>query len=63
MTIELKDILYVRSGSANVVEAVRFATEIVGMEYRGSRDGVHYLRGDERHHCLVFIEGEVGVLN
>jgi 2,3-dihydroxy-p-cumate/2,3-dihydroxybenzoate 3,4-dioxygenase len=61
--IELKDIQYVRSGSADAAEAVRFATEIVGMEYRGSEDGVHYLRADGRHHCLAFVEGRSGVLS
>lgn len=61
--IELTDIAYVRSGTANATEAVRFATEIVGMEYQGVVDGVHYLRADHRHHCLAFVEGESGVLS
>ncbi|AII11004.1 MULTISPECIES: VOC family protein [Rhodococcus] len=61
--IELIDIQYVRSGTANAAEAVRFATEIVGMEYRGAENGVHYLRADQRHHCLAFVEGESGVLS
>lgn len=61
--IELQDIQYVRSGSADVAEAVRFATDIVGLEYRGCEDGVHYLRADARHHCLAFVEGESGVLS
>lgn len=61
--IELRDIQYVRSGAADIDEAVRFATEIVGMEYRGSAEGVHYLRADQRHHCLAFVEGQSGVLS
>ncbi len=61
--IELKDIQYVRSGAADVTAAVRFATEIVGLDYRGAQDGVHYLRGDARHHCLAFVEGASGVLS
>jgi 2,3-dihydroxy-p-cumate/2,3-dihydroxybenzoate 3,4-dioxygenase len=61
--IELKDIQYVRSGAADAAEAVRFARDIVGMQYRGAQDGVHYLRADQRHHCLAFVEGESGVLS
>ena len=61
--IELYDIAYVRSGTADAGEAVRFATEVVGMEYMGAEHGVHYLRADRRHHCLAFIEGESGVLS
>lgn len=61
--IKLTDIAYVRSGTADANEAVRFATEIVGMEYQGVDDGVHYLRADWRHHCLAFVEGESGVLS
>ena len=61
--IELIDIAYVRSGAADAAEAVRFATEIVGMQYVGVEDGVHYLRADQRHHCLAFVEGESGVLS
>ncbi|MDT0183967.1 VOC family protein [Microbacterium sp. ARD31] len=61
--IELVDIAYVRSGTANAAEAVGFATNIVGMEYQGVEDGVHYLRADHRHHCLAFVEGEAGVLS
>lgn len=61
--IELKDIQYVRSGTSDITEALRFATDIVGMEYRGGKDGVHYLRADHRHHCLAFVEGKSGVLS
>ncbi len=63
MVIQLQDIQYVRSGAADVAEAVRFATETVGLEYRGAEHGVHYLRADHRHHCLAFVEGESGVLS
>jgi 2,3-dihydroxy-p-cumate/2,3-dihydroxybenzoate 3,4-dioxygenase len=61
--IELTDIAYVRSGTSDAQEAVRFATEIVGMEYQGEDSGVHYLRADGRHHCLAYVEGESGVLS
>lgn len=61
--IELTDIAYVRSGTADATEAVRFATEVVGMQYMGAEDGVHYLRADKRHHCLAFVEGRSGVIS
>lgn len=61
--IELTDIAYVRSGTADATEAVRFATKIVGLQYMGAEDGVHYLRGDKRHHCLAFVEGRSGVIS
>lgn len=61
--IELTDIAYVRSGTADATEAVRFATEIVGMQYMGTEDGVHFLRADQRHHCLAFVEGRSGVIS
>lgn len=61
--IELIDIAYVRSGAADISAAVRFATDIVGLEYNGKDSGVHYLRADHRHHCLAFVEGESGVLS
>jgi 2,3-dihydroxy-p-cumate/2,3-dihydroxybenzoate 3,4-dioxygenase len=63
MMIEITDIAYVRSGSADVDAAVRFAVDIVGMQYAGSDNGVHYLRADHRHHCLAFVEGEAGVIS
>jgi 2,3-dihydroxy-p-cumate/2,3-dihydroxybenzoate 3,4-dioxygenase len=63
MMIEITDIAYVRSGSADVDAAVRFAVDIVGMQYAGNDNGVHYLRADHRHHCLAFVEGEAGVIS
>lgn len=61
--IEITDIAYVRSGSADADAAVKFAVDIVGMQYAGNDNGVHYLRADHRHHCLAFVEGEAGVLS
>ena len=61
--IELKDIAYVRSGAADLRAAVDFATDIVGMELVGEEDGVAYLRVDQRHHCLAFVEGASGVIS
>lgn len=61
--IELKDIAYVRSGTADMKTAVDFATNIVGMELVAEEDGTSYLRVDERYHCLSFTEGRAGVLS
>jgi 2,3-dihydroxy-p-cumate/2,3-dihydroxybenzoate 3,4-dioxygenase len=61
--ITLTNIAYVRSGVADLPQAARFATEIVGLEAVASGEpGVVHLRADERHHCLTFVEGRSGVL-
>jgi 2,3-dihydroxy-p-cumate/2,3-dihydroxybenzoate 3,4-dioxygenase len=62
--ITLTDIAYVRSGVADLDEAVRFATDIVGLELATpSEIGVAHLRADHRHHCLAFVEGPSGVIS
>ncbi|GAW50123.1 MULTISPECIES: VOC family protein [unclassified Nocardioides] len=61
--IELKDIAYVRSGTADMKTAVDFATNIVGMELVAEESGTSYLRVDHRHHCLSFTEGRAGILS
>jgi 2,3-dihydroxy-p-cumate/2,3-dihydroxybenzoate 3,4-dioxygenase len=61
--IELEDVAYVRSGTADLETAVRFAVDVVGLEEIAREDGVAYLRADHRHHCLAFVEGEPGVLS
>lgn len=60
--IHLQDIAYVRSGAADLATAVRFAVDIVGLELVAETEGRAWLRADERHHCLAFVEGESGVL-
>jgi hypothetical protein len=61
--IELKDIAYVRSGAADLPAAVRFATDIVGLELVASDEqGVAHLRADARHHCLALVAGRSGVI-
>ncbi|MQY16576.1 Biphenyl-2,3-diol 1,2-dioxygenase [Streptomyces sp. RB5] len=61
--IELQDIAYLRSGTADMKTAIDFATRIVGMELVGQENGTAYLRADQRHHCLAFTEGRSGVLS
>src|SRR5216684_2376123 len=62
--IKLADIAYVRSGVADLDAAVRFATEIVGLELAAPAEpGVAHLRADHRHHCLALVEGPSGVIS
>lgn len=61
--IELQDIAYVRSGTADMTTAVDFAVDVVGLELVDHSNGHAYLRADSRHHCLAFVEGESGVLS
>ena len=66
--ITLTDIAYVRSGVADLEAAVRFATDIVGLELVAAaepgRPGarVAHLRADHRQHCLALVEGPSGVI-
>jgi 2,3-dihydroxy-p-cumate/2,3-dihydroxybenzoate 3,4-dioxygenase len=61
--ITLQDIAYVRSGVADLDAAVRFGTDIVGLELmRPDEAGVAHLRADHRHHCLALVEGRSGVI-
>lgn len=57
--ITLKDLAYVRVGTQDMDAQLRFAQEIVGLELVAVEDGIAYLRADDRHHCLAFVEGEV----
>jgi 2,3-dihydroxy-p-cumate/2,3-dihydroxybenzoate 3,4-dioxygenase len=58
--ISLKDIRYVRLGTANLDEAVRYATEILGLELVRRERGSAYLRADDRDHTLVYTAGNPG---
>jgi 2,3-dihydroxy-p-cumate/2,3-dihydroxybenzoate 3,4-dioxygenase len=60
--IDLKDIAYVRSGTADLATATDFAVDVVGLELVEHTGTATYLRADERHHCLAFVAGEPGVL-
>ncbi|MBV2180654.1 MAG: VOC family protein [Castellaniella sp.] len=58
--IHLHDIRYVRLGTRNLDESVRFATEVLGLEI-ARRDGRSvYLRSDGRGHTLCYFEGDPG---
>jgi len=61
--ITLTDIAYVRSGVADLDGAVRFATDIVGLELAAPTEvGVAHLRADHRHHCLALVRGPSGLI-
>lgn len=52
---ELHDISYVRIGSNDLDESVRFATDVLGLELVGRESGAAYLRGDDRDHNIVYL--------
>jgi 2,3-dihydroxy-p-cumate/2,3-dihydroxybenzoate 3,4-dioxygenase len=56
--IALGNIRYVRLGTRDAGVAVRFATEIVGLQLVGEDAGSIYLRSDERDHTLVYTPGD-----
>jgi 2,3-dihydroxy-p-cumate/2,3-dihydroxybenzoate 3,4-dioxygenase len=56
--INLHDIRYVRLGTANLDETVRFATTVLGLEQVRKEAGCVYLRGDDRDHTLVYFAGD-----
>ncbi len=52
--ISLKDLRYVRLGTSNLDDAVRYATRILGLELVRRERGSAYLRSDNRDHTLVY---------
>jgi 2,3-dihydroxy-p-cumate/2,3-dihydroxybenzoate 3,4-dioxygenase len=56
--IALGNIRYVRLGTRDAGAAVKFATEIVGLQHAGEDAGSIYLRSDERDHTLVYTPGD-----
>jgi 2,3-dihydroxy-p-cumate/2,3-dihydroxybenzoate 3,4-dioxygenase len=55
--VALHDIRYVRLGTDDLEESVRFATDILGLELVGRERGAAYLRGDDRDHNLCYVAG------
>jgi 2,3-dihydroxy-p-cumate/2,3-dihydroxybenzoate 3,4-dioxygenase len=55
--IEIVDIRYVRLGTADLDGAVRFATEMIGLELVRREGNRAYLRGDARDHDICYIDG------
>jgi 2,3-dihydroxy-p-cumate/2,3-dihydroxybenzoate 3,4-dioxygenase len=57
MGADLHDIRYVRIGSDDLDESVRFATEILGLELMERDRSAAYLRGDDRDHNICYTKG------
>lgn len=57
MPVDLHDIRYVRIGSDDLDESVRFATEILGLELMERTGSAAYLRGDNRDHNVCYTKG------
>ncbi|MCZ6840862.1 MAG: VOC family protein [Alphaproteobacteria bacterium] len=56
--IEIVDIRYCRLGTADLDGAVRFATELIGLELVDRGNGAAYVRGDDRDHNICYFEGD-----
>lgn len=56
--IALTNIRYVRLGTRDAGVAVKFATEILGLQRAGEDHGSIYLRSDDRDHTLVYTPGD-----
>jgi 2,3-dihydroxy-p-cumate/2,3-dihydroxybenzoate 3,4-dioxygenase len=56
--INLHDIRYVRLGTANLDDARRYATQILGLQVVREAHGAIYFRSDSRDHTLCYYEGD-----
>lgn len=56
--ISLNDIRYVRLGTTDLDFAVKYCTEILGLEVVRRRERAVYFRSDSRDHTLVYFEGD-----
>jgi 2,3-dihydroxy-p-cumate/2,3-dihydroxybenzoate 3,4-dioxygenase len=57
MGADLHDIRYVRIGSDDLDESIRFATDILGLELMERDRSSAYLRGDDRDHNICYTKG------
>jgi 2,3-dihydroxy-p-cumate/2,3-dihydroxybenzoate 3,4-dioxygenase len=56
--INLHDIRYIRLGTANLDEARRYATQVLGLQVAREANGAVYFRSDNRDHTLCYYEGD-----
>lgn len=56
--IHLHDIRYVRLGTADLDAAVRYATDVLGLEVAHKTSKQVHFRSDSRDHTLVYFEGD-----
>lgn len=56
--INLTDLAYVRIDTRDLDTQINFAQDIVGLELIKREGDSAYLRADDRHHCVAFVEGD-----
>jgi 2,3-dihydroxy-p-cumate/2,3-dihydroxybenzoate 3,4-dioxygenase len=56
--INLRDIRYVRLGTADLEGAKRYATRVLGLEVARETGKAVYFKSDSRDHTLVYFEGD-----
>lgn len=55
--IEIVDLAYARVGTADLQNTVRFATEILGLQFVREEENRAYVRGDDRDHDICYVAG------
>jgi 2,3-dihydroxy-p-cumate/2,3-dihydroxybenzoate 3,4-dioxygenase len=56
--IDLQRVSYVRLGTRDIEGAIRFATDVLGLEVAEVSKGAIYFKSDERDHTLCYFEGD-----
>ena len=56
--IEIIGIRYCRLGTPDVDAAVKFATEMIGLELVARENGAAFVRGDDRDHNICYFQGD-----
>src|SRR4029450_11326948 len=56
--INLQRVSYVRLGTRDIEGAIRFATDVLGLEIAEISKGAIYFKSDEREHTLCYFEGD-----
>jgi len=56
--INLQRVSYVRLGTRDIEGAIRFATDVLGLEVAEVSKGAIYFKSDEREHTLCYFEGD-----
>jgi 2,3-dihydroxy-p-cumate/2,3-dihydroxybenzoate 3,4-dioxygenase len=56
--INLQRVSYVRLGTRDIEGAIRFATDVLGLEIAEISKGAVYFKSDEREHTLCYFEGD-----
>jgi 2,3-dihydroxy-p-cumate/2,3-dihydroxybenzoate 3,4-dioxygenase len=56
--INLQRVSYVRLGTRDIEGAIRFATDVLGLEIAEVSKGAIYFKSDEREHTLCYFEGD-----